>query len=185
MRRSIGSITGRPRKPDRPHLLPGETKWQRRDDARTPAASPDRTASRSASSPAIRRAPIRCRATRYGPRMARSDRGAEFPRPTDRRDAGGSSNRARPASSKDRAFCRFPTVRILGDGVRFHLQIPCRTASVAVDVPNPGRRAASTCIAFRPIAGSSSAPRGLSQAPDLAPLGGSAGRVSSGWRAER
>ena len=97
------------------------------------------------------------------------DRGDEFSRPTGRAAiAGGSSNPEHHRAIEQRIahFAGLPYVRITGDTcVRDLLfadplcRSSCRTASARCSMsPITAHRAASTCIAFRPIAGSSCAP---------------------------
>ena len=94
------------------------------------------------------------------------DRGAEFARPTGRAAiAGGSSNpeHHRAIEQGIAHFAGLPYVRVTGDTRRSPFPIcrsSCRTASARCSrSPTTVRRAASTCTAFRPIAGSSSAPK--------------------------
>src|SRR5205823_14121421 len=92
------------------------------------------------------------------------DRGAEFARPTGRAAiAGGSSNpeHHRAIEQGIAHFAGLPYVRITGDTAFAisYLQILVPDVSVRCSMsPIMARRAASTSIVFRPIAGSSCAP---------------------------
>jgi hypothetical protein len=93
------------------------------------------------------------------------DRGAEFARPTGRAAiAGGSANpeHRRAIEQGIAHFAGLPYVRITGDTAfaisYLQILVPDRVGPM-FDVPNHARRVASTCIACRPIAGSSCAPK--------------------------
>ena len=93
------------------------------------------------------------------------DRGAEFARPTGRAAiAGGASNpeHHRAIEQGIAHFAGLPYVRITGDTAfaisYLQILVPDRVGPLFDVSPIMARRAAFTCIAFRPIAGSSCAP---------------------------
>jgi len=92
------------------------------------------------------------------------DRGAEFPRPTGRAAIAGGSTNPEHHRAIEQGTRILPVCLMCGSPAIRRSRFPicrswCRTGSVRRSMsPITARRAAFTCIAFRPIAGSSSAP---------------------------